>query len=160
MANGETDQERLRRRALGWGLECEPTAPGADLGRDLRLVEDGGGNVDFARVESIDNLAQSLAVGLTTLRGTDVFNVDFGFDGLNALTEGSDPLMTRERVRISIVNLLTREPRVRRIVDVKLGDERLDQPRTSGDRTLEVRVAFETVAGDQATVDLGGLPNG
>ena len=43
------------------------------------------------RVEAIDNLAQSLAVALTTALGSDVFNTDFGFDGLNALVEETDP---------------------------------------------------------------------
>jgi hypothetical protein len=67
--------------------------------------------------------------------------------------------MVRERVRISVIQLLQKEPRVRRIVDVKLDDGRLDPP-VPGSRELDVRVVFETVSGDQARAELGKvIPN-
>ena len=168
------EREMLRRRVLGWSFASEAIEPGQDIGRDLRLVGGPRGR-DFARVDGLDALAQSLAIALTTLLGSDVFNTDFGFDGLNALVEGADPVIARERVRVAVIQVLRKEPRVRRIVDVKLLDGRLDPTSlpTSGDtdddpaarqarsRELHVRVAFETVSGDQATVDLGRLvPNG
>lgn len=149
----ELDRDLLRRRALGWSLACPEIAPGVDLGRDLALSEGGSGS-DLARVEGIDALNQSLAVGLTTGRGTDLFNMDFGFDGLNALAEETEPVMVRERVRVSIITLLQREPRVRRIVDVKFADDRLGVP-VPGRRELDVRVAFEAISGDTATASLG-----
>ena len=142
-----TDRDLLRRRVLGRGLACEPIAPGLDLGRDLRLA--GG---DLATVEGIDNLNQVLALAFTTLRGSNVFDVEFGFDGLNALVEEGDPLLVRERIRVAVVNLLAREPRIRRVVDVQLVDERLT--RVGAGRTLQVRVAFETVTGDAQAVAL------
>jgi hypothetical protein len=126
-----------------------------DVGRDLVLAR-GPTGVDLAQVQGIDNLIQVLAIALTTLRGSDLFNTDFGFDGLNAMAEEVNPVLVRERIRVGIIQLLRRDPRVRRIVDVKLGDGRLESV-GAGSRQLEVRVVFETVSGDQASVNLGGV---
>jgi phage baseplate assembly protein W len=153
MIERERERELLRRRLLGRGLACDPIAPGVDLGRDLRVTQ-GTDGTDFAMVDGIYNLGQSLAIGLTTLRGSDIFNLDFGFDGLNAMVEETNPVLVRERVRVGVIQLLRKDPRVRRIVDVKLGDGRLDGV-SAGSRELDVRVAFETVSGEQMTVDLG-----
>lgn len=78
-------------------------------------------------------------------------------------------MLMRERVRVAVIQVLRRDPRVRRIVDVQLADGRLEEggaaPALAADadqderrrrsRELSVRVAFETVSGDQAAVDLG-----
>ena len=158
MVDQERERELLRERALGWGLACEEVMPGVDLGRDINLIE-GPNGLDFARVSAMDNLAQTLKIALTTCLGSDIFNTNFGFDGLNALVEETNPVMVRERVRISIIQLLRKDPRVRNIVDVKLGDDRLD-PSVTRDRLLDVRVVFEVVSGDQLTIDLGRvIPN-
>jgi hypothetical protein len=98
-------------------------------------------------------------VALTTALGSDPFNIQFGFDGINAMTQESSALLQRERVRIALVTLLRKEPRVRRIVDIQLQDGRLTQP-TAGTRTLDVRVVFETVTGDQTALDLGEVEHG
>jgi hypothetical protein len=155
MPDPQRELDLLRRRALGWGPACELIDPG-DLGRDVRLA-DGPGGLDLARVEALDNLGQALAVALTTLRGSDVFNVAFGFDGLNALAEETDPVMVRERVRVSVIQVLRKDARVRRILDVQLADGRLETPSRGPAGQLDVRVVFETISGDQATVDLGRL---
>jgi phage baseplate assembly protein W len=118
------------------------------------LVKGQNGALDFEQVVGIDNLTQSLAITLTTLLGSDLFNTQFGFDGLNALVEETNPLLMRERIRVAIIQLLRKEPRVRRIVDIKLDDGRLDAP-LPGSRELDVRVVFEAQSGDQASVDLG-----
>jgi hypothetical protein len=62
-------------------------------------------------------------------------------------------------VRIAIVTLLKKDPRVRRIVDVTLEDGRLANPGSAA-RELDVRVAFETVSADTATLTLGKVLNG
>lgn len=150
----EDQRDLLRRTVLGEGLACEEILPGLDLGRDLKLAK-GPNGLDFVRVEGMDNLAQSLAIALTTRLGDDVFNSQFGFDGVNALAEETDPILMRERIRIAIIRLLCKDRRVRRIVDVNLsGDGRLE-PQPAGSRELQVRVAFETVAGEPAAVSLG-----
>ena len=153
MADPALEREILRRRLLGQGLAC-PQVSNDDLGRDLALVV-GPNGLDLARVSGVDNLAQGLRIALTTLLGSDIFNTSFGFDGLNALATETDPILLRERLRIGIIQTLRKDPRVRRVVDVKLGDDRLDAP-VAGTRELDVRVVFETVTGDQATADLGG----
>jgi hypothetical protein len=157
----ERERSILRRRLLGFSLLCEPTEGPHDLARDLVLGPSGDGSTrDFVRVEGVANLGQALTVALTTpLRG-DVFNIDFGFDGLNALAEETVPIMVQERIRVAVITLLHKDPRVRRIVDVKLQDGRLSNPGANS-RVLDVRVVFETVTGDTQTLDLGKVvPNG
>jgi hypothetical protein len=101
----------------------------------------------------MDNLGQALTVALTTPLTGDVFNIDFGFDGVNAIAEESAPIMVQERIRIAVITLLQKDPRVRRIVDVRLQDGRLTNP--ANVRALDIRVVFETITGDTATLDLG-----
>jgi hypothetical protein len=155
--NQEQERKLLRRRLLGWGLACEPAEGPLDIGRDLVFVVREGGR-DLALVEGMDNLSQVLTTALTTPLGGDVFNVDFGFDGLNALAEETVPVLVQERVRIAIVTLLKKDPRVRRIVDITLEDGRLANPGSA--RDLNVRVAFETASADTATLTLGRVQNG
>lgn len=153
----DRERELLRGRLLGSGLVCEPILE-ADLGRDLQLAT-GPNGLDFARVKGLENLGQDLSIALTTRLGDDIFNIEFGFDGLNALAEETDPIMVRERVRIAVIQVLRKDPRIRRIVDIKLDDGQLDAP-IPGSRELDVRVTFETVSGDQTTIDLGRvIPN-
>ncbi len=159
--DAERERAILRRRLLGFGLLCAPTQGALDLGRDLVLAPSGDGMTrDFALTEGMENLGQALTVALTTPLTGDVFNVDFGFDGLNAIAEETVPIMVQERIRIAVITLLQKDPRVRRIVDVQLQDGRLTSP-GSNIRELEVKVVFETVTGDTATLDLGKVvPNG
>lgn len=156
MSREEQQRELVRRRLLGWGLAAEELAPGVDLGRDIRFERDADGRLDLAAVEGMENLEQALVVAFTTLLGSDVFNVQFGFDGLNALVEESNPIMMRERIRIAAIQVLRKDPRVRRIIDVKLADGQLDSP-TPGSRELDVRVVFETVSAEQTDVALGRI---
>lgn len=153
MPDLEHERQLLRRRLLGWGLACEPILPGVDIGRDLALSR-GPNGLDFARVEGMDNLTQVLTIAMTTLLGSDLFNTQFGFDGLNALVEETNPILARERIRIAIIQVLRKDPRIRRILDVKLDGGQLE-PLTAGNRELHVRVGFETISGDQAGADLG-----
>jgi phage baseplate assembly protein W len=142
--------------------------PGLDLGRDLVLAN-GPTGLDLTTVSGMDALGQALQVALTTALGSDVFNTDFGFDGVNVLVQETQPVMARERVRISVIQVLRKEPRVRSIIDLKLLDGRLEPPhagevvpadepleaRIERWRSVDVNVAFETVSGDQATISLG-----
>jgi hypothetical protein len=163
------DVAARQRHLLGWGLACPPISPGADLGRDIVLLVAA---VDAATVSGFDNLAQSLQIALTTALGADPFNVAFGFDGVNAMADGTDAMLTRERVRVAIVQTLTRDQRVRRIIDLKILDGRLD-PQQGVDQTLSpderveqwrrlaVDVAFEAVSGEQLNLNLAGvMPRG
>lgn len=151
-------------RLLGSGLACAAIDPGSDIGRDLSLTE-GKGGLDLARSEGLENLVQCLEIALTTASESDVFNTAFGFDGINALTSPDSALLARERVRIAVINTLTADQRVSRIVDLKLLDGRLEavsQSSATGgslaaSRTLSVRVSFVAISGAQAEVDVGRL---
>jgi phage baseplate assembly protein W len=145
----EAQKDLIRRRLLGRGLALVRSG---DLGRDLTFTGDGK---DLAMVDGVDNLAQSLSVAVLTPLGGDVFDTDFGFDGLNALIDETTPLLQRERVRVAIVTLLRKDPRVGNIVDVKLIDGRLETPSTGAARELDVRVVFETITGDPLTLTAG-----
>jgi phage baseplate assembly protein W len=179
MVDFEQERSLFQNKLLGWSIACEPVEGASasdsvlrlltgatDLGRDLRL-EAGPNGRDFARVRGVDNLAQSLSIALTTLFGSDLFNSQFGFDGLNALVEETNPLLARERVRAAVIAVLQRDARIRRIIDVKLEDGRLEpaggsvltddagqDERMRQARILGVRVAFETITGDQAAINL------
>lgn len=143
----------LRSNVLGRGLRLDLTS--GDGSRDLAVALTPQGTLDLALVAGIDNLGQALAVAITTPLGGDVFNLQFGFDGLNALADQSTPVVQRERVRVAIVNLLRRDSRVARVVDVRLLDARLDSPSTGASRQLDVRVVFETVSADLLTLTAG-----
>src|SRR5215472_19064300 len=105
------EQELMRERALGVGPAFSLIAPGVDLGRDIAFTDQGTG-LDLALVKGFDNLTQSLSVALTTRLGDDVFNTTFGFDGINAIAEETSPAMQRERIRISVIVVLKKDPRV------------------------------------------------
>jgi phage baseplate assembly protein W len=171
MSVTDDDAAARQRRLLGWGLACPPIHAGADLGRDLVLQ---AGPTDATTVSGFDNLAQVLEIALTTGLGSDPFNVGFGFDGVNAMVDGTDVVLTRERVRVAIIQVLNADPRVRRIIDLKVLDRRLDaggsvvadadltmDERIEAWRTVNVFVAFEAISGEQLAVNLGGvMPRG
>jgi hypothetical protein len=154
----EATLQLIRTRLLGWGVAAVPMFPGEHLGHDVEFSEG-----DLAVVSGTDNLSQDLTFALTTALGADPFNVGYGFDGVRALAEEQNALLVRERIRISVIKLLNGDPRIRKILDVKLLDGRLDPLASDQDtvdpdttrRVLNVRVAFETVTGDQSALDLG-----
>jgi phage baseplate assembly protein W len=153
----DRDQARIeqRRAVLGRAPAFTQVMPGTDLGRDIGF-EVGANGRDIAFVSGIDALGQSLSIALTTLAGSDLFNTGFGFDGLVALVEETNPILQRERIRIGVIRVLEQDPRVRRIIDVKLGDDRLDRV-PAGGRELQVRVIFEAMTGEQITAELGRI---
>ena len=63
------------------------------------------------------------------------------------------PAKPQDRIRIAVITLLQKDPRVRRIVDVQLQDGRLTNP--AAVRALDIKVVFETVTGDTTTLELG-----
>lgn len=160
-----SDLDLARDRLLGRGPAFAPIWPGVDHARDVVLTTGPRGR-DLAVVRGHDALAQDLAVAFTTALGTNVFDVAHGFGGLVALAEPSDPVLTRERVRLAVITLLQREPRIARIVDVRLDDGRLGAGRTDDDearalrvsRTMEVRVQVETIAGQTLEMRIGEVP--
>lgn len=139
-------------RLLGWSLELEPLFPvdGAAGGLDL----------NFAQVSGPDALIQSLTLALVTLLGADLFNTGFGFDGVAAIAEEMDPVLKRERIRMSVIAVLKAEPRISRIITVRFGDEAGEEPRQPSaappSRTVGIEALFETIDGERRAIAVGG----
>jgi hypothetical protein len=148
------ESDGRRRRLLGIGLRADLVSA-ADTARDL-VLRDTGHGVDFDLVEGVDALCQDLAIGLTTLRGTDSFNLQFGFLGLTPLVQQTSPVLAREGLRSAVVEMVAADPRVRRVVDLT-APQPVDGPAS---RTLDINVSFEAVTGDPATLSTGGLATG
>ncbi|HET9141626.1 hypothetical protein [Actinophytocola sp.] len=149
------DDSAVRRRALlGVGLRADLAGP-ADTARDL-VLHRGPDGVDVAVVDGVAALGQDLAVGLTTLRGSDPFNLRFGFLGLNPMVQETSPVLAREGLRSAVVELVAADPRVRRVVDLSAPSPQDDRV----SRRLDVTVSFEAVTGDPVTLDVGGLASG
>jgi phage baseplate assembly protein W len=137
---------------LGWSLALTPLAPidGAAGGLDLA----------FSTVSGEAALMQALTLAFVTLKGSDVFNRNFGFSGLTAIAEESDTVIRRERIRMAVIATLQAEPRIRRIVTVRFADEAGDtgtpaQPQPSS-RAARIEAVFDTIAGTRQTIALGG----
>lgn len=144
------EQQRTEARLLGWTLAAPALAvgPGADIGRDLALA-DGDAGLDLAVVDGTDAFLQDLSIAFTTGRGTDVLNVTFGFDGLNAIAEEHDRILQWERIRIATIQLLRNDPRVTEVLEVELdGDSVVARART-------VRATVKTIAGTTVEVTIG-----
>jgi hypothetical protein len=147
-----------RRRLLGVGLRAELVS-GIDLARDIGVRRTAQG-VDLDLVEGVDALCQDLAIGLTTLRGSDPVNVRFGFLGLTPLVEQTSPVIAREALRSAVAELVASDPRVRRIVDLVVTPPGGRGGGQGTGRSLAVTVSFEAVSGDPVTVALGGMATG
>lgn len=152
-----SDLDLRRRRLLGVGLQADLVSS-ADIARDVSLSRTANG-VDLAMLVGIDNLDQCLAIGLTTLRGSDVFNQRFGFLGLSPLTDQTSPVLAREGVRSAVAEFLASDPRVRRVLDLQVSNP-MDAPTGAGRRVLDISIAFEAVSGDTATLASSGLASG
>lgn len=175
MSDLTRERENLHKRILKEGIETTPIFPGKDIQRDIVLSQSDNG-LDFAMVSGFDNLAQVLETALTTRLGDDIFNINFGFDGINAIAEETNAILQKERIRIAVIRVLEKESRVRRILDVQLsGDDRMAVPPPSVDpanfsapdkreqefirlsRQMDVYVWFETTSGEDAALSVKGL---
>ncbi|MCW8900032.1 MAG: hypothetical protein OQK95_05160 [Gammaproteobacteria bacterium] len=169
MMDLEREKEMIRDRLLGKSLRTNAIYPDVTLGRDINFESNSVG-LDLAITAGVETLNQALITAITTRLGDDVFNTNFGFDGLNALVDEQDYVLMRERVRVSVIQVLRKEPRVSKIIDVKLSqgqlqltsdgefleNEELDQDSKSRiRRELNVSVSFETVTKEQVTLSIG-----
>lgn len=149
------DDTAVRRRALlGVGVRAD-LVTSQDISRDLALRTTAAG-VDVDLADGVDALCQDLAIGLTTLRGSDPFNLQFGFLGLTPMVQQTSPVLAREGLRSAVVEMVAADPRVRRVVDLSApvpGDGAVS-------RRLDVTVSFEAVSGDPVTFTAGGLASG
>lgn len=97
----------------------------AVLGRSLRLAD---GDVvfhqgDFVEITGPSNFIQAMEVMIETPFGSDLFNVNYGFDLIGILQVPQTPHMTKELIRLNLVKSLSRDTRVREIRDVIFDDD-------------------------------------
>ncbi|PJR08733.1 hypothetical protein [Sinorhizobium meliloti] len=140
-------------RILGKGLALVATDPGEDIGLDIAFA-----GRDLAWVSGHDALTQDLRVALCTGLGTDPLSTGFGSDAFAAMAEETDTLMQLERIRVAIIRVLRSDPRISRIVEVRINGE----PRPfAAERTtsLSITAVFETTLRDFATITVEGLPD-
>ena len=141
------------RRILGKGLALVATDPGDDIGLDIAFV--GG---DLACAIGEDALMQDLRVAFCTGLGTDPLNTGFGSDAFAAMAQETDTIVQRERIRVAVIRVLRSDPRVRRVVEVRINGE----PRPfAAERTtaLAITAVFETALRDFATIAIEGMPD-
>ena len=134
------------RAVLGHGLALIQV-PGSGSSLDLAWVEGASGR-GLGLVEGVDNLAQDLAVALLTPLGSDPFDTEFGFDGLDVLTLALGQGLREQLLRVSIIRTLLADPRVVEVPEVVLepiGDA----------RRQAVHAAVRTVLGADAPMTLG-----
>jgi hypothetical protein len=131
--------DREARRLLGWGVKTASVAGNVEQAQDI-LWQDG----DLAIEAGLQTLRQDLAAALVTARGSDPLNPGFGFDGFDTIAEEADRFLLRERLRVSVVNMLKRDTRVDRIDQVLIGRAEIEAAR-SGQTTAGPPAEFGIV---------------
>lgn len=146
-----------QRRFLGKGLALSATDPGEDIGLDVAFGPSAAGKRDLVTVAGFDALVQDLRVALCTALGADPLNASFGSDAFGAMADEHDPVLMRERIRVAIIRVLKSDPRVRRLIEVRLDGEAPRSGAAGRVNELDVVVAFETVLRDVATITIEGV---
>jgi|GEM_PF-2536951 phage baseplate assembly protein W len=110
-----------------WPVDHAPADP---YGRTLVLangdlvIERGAeGQRDLMLIAGRLELAQGIQVLISTPRGSDIFNVLFGFDIYQTLMQPQAVREMRELVRMCVVKALAQEPRIRQIRAIAFVDE-------------------------------------
>jgi hypothetical protein len=131
---------------------------------DLQLVADGG----FAMVTGRDDLLQGLNTMIYTPFGSDIFNVNYGFDILNAIASPLPPQAIQDVIRLNIVKSVTVDNRIREVKEVVFDDDphfydlspQSDPTdRSNARRTLrnwQAIVVLRTVSDTDVTISLQG----
>lgn len=153
------------RRVFGWGVRSEPIEQIVTYCRDIQLVAGPDGTTDLGLVDGFAALEQDLRIALGTALGADPLNVGFGFDGLRIVSEETDRLMLRERLRGAVVQVLRADPRVISVIRVLIGSEiaafgagQTSAPPPTGDYgVLAVEAAFRIQGGAEASLALGSV---
>lgn len=127
----DTVDDREMRQLLGWGPATESVAGDVEMAQDI-LWADG----DLVLTAGLEALRQDLAAALVTGLGSDPLNPTFGFDGFEAIAEEPDRFLLRERLRVAVVNLLKRDPRIDRVDQVLIGAAEIAAARAGQSRMV------------------------
>ncbi|HZY84017.1 MAG TPA: hypothetical protein VFE78_04255 [Gemmataceae bacterium] len=101
------------------------TQPPTTFGTSL-LLEDGDFVLaahDLALVSGRANLLQALQVMVQTGFGSDVFNVNYGFDAQAVFTTAQSTRATKDLIRLHVVKSISQDNRVTLIKDVVFDDD-------------------------------------
>lgn len=130
---------------------------------DLHFLEG-----DLAMVAGEDNFLQAMRVMIETPAGTDIFNVNYGFDILGSVGRPQETRLVKEFIRLNIVRSLSLDNRVREVREVVFNDDpRFFElsPETNADRDAVERkaarrwrviVVLQTVSEGEVTLRLEG----
>lgn len=159
---------QVERRVFGWGVRSEPIESIVSYCRDIQLAAGPGGTKDLDLTDGFTALEQDLRTALGTALGADPLNVGFGFDGLRIVSEETDRLMLRERLRGAVVQVLRADPRVVSVTRVLIGSEiaafhagQASAPLAAGEYgILSIEAAFRIVGGEEASLSLGPILGG
>jgi phage baseplate assembly protein W len=91
---------------------------------DLEIAHGADGQRDLTFIVGKEELAQGLQVLISTLQGSDIFNVLFGFDIQQSLMQPQAVREMRALVRLNVVKALAQEPRIRQIRAIAFVDEK------------------------------------
>jgi len=145
------------------------TTPGA-FGRTLALVNGDlqFANGDFVIISGRDDLLQGLNTMIYTPFGSDIFNVNYGFDLLSALAAPLPPRAIQDVIRLNIVKSIAVDNRIREVKEVVFDDDphfydlspQSDpKDRANARRTLrnwQAIVVLHTVSDTDVTISLQG----
>jgi phage baseplate assembly protein W len=95
------------------------------FGRSLQLVNGDLAfeNGDFAMIEGRDNFLLAMQVMIETPFGSDVFNVNYGFDLFSVMSLPQTVGSAKAVIRLNIVKSLTQDDRVREVKEIVFDDE-------------------------------------
>ncbi len=146
-------------------MESKPS-----IGRSLQLVN--GDLVlsqnDFAIVTGQDNFLQAMQVMIETPFSSDIFNVNYGFDLLNSISQAQVLGRIKDLIRLNLVKSLSLDNRVREIREVVFDDEPRfvelnlaveldeDQRARKAARRWQVVVILQTITEGEVALKLEG----
>lgn len=155
-----TQTDLQKGRAFGKGLALTPIDATRDIGLDIQFTTPSAPDAprDLVVMSGLPVLLQDLTVALSTGLGTDPLNIGFGSGAFEALAEQSDPFMRREAVKVAVIRVLSADPRVRRVLDIRVNDDPLE---AGARRTqMSLTVVFDTILQERASIDVEGIPYG
>lgn len=116
-----------------------------------------------------DNFLQAMQVMIETPFGTDIFNVNYGFDLMNSISQPQSVRLTKELIRLNIVKSVSLDNRVREIKEIVFDDEprffalnpqenadASHQARKAG-RRWQAMVILQTISKGEAALRLEGV---
>ena len=140
------------------------------LGKSLELANGDLAIVDgqLKLIRDRDNFLQAMQIMIETPMGSDIFNVSYGFDLLNAISSPQSVSFIKDLIRLNIIKSLGQDDRVREIKEIAFSDEpRFSQisPEFDSDQSNKLRkqsrqwqavVVLQTITEGDVALSLAG----